>query len=219
ALAASILTGILAGTLPALRAGRTDLNETLKEGGRNDSAVGVRTRRLLIAGEVALSVVLLAGAGVTLRSLVALRNVGAGFNPRDVLTMRVSLPEKRYDTPQKFLAFFERALPRMRALPGVAGAGGIGELAGLGGSVQPIVLEGHAELLPRDQPTVEVRKITPGYLETMRIPIVRGRDVSESDTEAMLVSRSAAKLLWGDADPIGRRVSLPLQSRTVMKEV
>jgi putative ABC transport system permease protein len=219
ALAASILTGILAGSLPALRAGRTDLNETLKEGGRNDSAVGVRTRRLLIAGEVALSVVLLAGAGVTLRSLMALRSVDAGFNPHNVLTMRVSLPEKRYDTPQKFLAFFETVLPRVRALPGVEVAGGIDDLPMLGGSVQPIVLEGHAELLPRDQPTVEVRKITPAYLKAMGIPIVRGRDVSESDSEAMLVSRSAAKLLWGDADPIGRRVSLPLQSRTVMKEI
>jgi predicted permease len=85
--------------------------------------------------------------------------------------------------------------------------------------VQPIVLEGHAELLPRDQPTVSVRKITPGYLKTMNIPIVRGRDVADSDSEAMLVSRSAAKMLWGDADPIGRRVTLPLESKTILREV
>src|SRR4029078_4944 len=109
AVAASLVTGILSGSLPALRAGRTDLNETLKEGGRSDSAVGVRTRRLLIAGEVALSVVLLAGAGVMLRSLVALRSVDAGFDPRNVLTMRVSLPQRRYDTPQKLLSFFRDA--------------------------------------------------------------------------------------------------------------
>ncbi len=219
ALAASIVTGVLSGSLPALRAGRTDLNETLKEGGRNDSAVGVRTRRLLIAGEVALSVVLLTGAGVMLRSLMALRSVDAGFDPRNVLTMRVSLPEKRYDTPQKFLAFFEGALPRIRALPGVSVAGGIDDLPMLGGSVQPIVVEGRPELLPRDQPTVEVRKITPGYLKAMGIPIVRGRDVAESDSEVMLVSRSTAKLLWGDEDPVGKRVTLPLQSRSTLKEV
>jgi putative ABC transport system permease protein len=81
------------------------------------------------------------------------------------------------------------------------------------------VLEGQAERLPKDQPTVEVRKITPGYLRAMRIPVLRGRDVTGQDTEAVLVSRRAAKLLWGDADPIGRRISLPLQSRTLMKEV
>ena len=88
-----------------------------------------------------------------------------------------------------------------------------------GGSVQPIVLEGQPELLPRDQPTVEVRQAMPGYLRTMRIPLVAGRDVSASDVEVMLVSRSAAKLLWGDVSPIGRRVTLPLMSRTVQREV
>jgi hypothetical protein len=87
---ASIVTGILAGVLPALRAGRADLNDALKEGGRNDGAIGVRTRRLLIVCEVALSLVLLMGAGVMLRSLLALRHVDAGFDPRNVLTMHVS---------------------------------------------------------------------------------------------------------------------------------
>ena len=218
--AASILTAILAGAMPAIRAGRTDLNDALKEGGRSDAgSVGLRTRRLLIICEVALSVVLLMGAGVMLRSLLALRHVDAGFDPRNVLTLSVSLPKTRYDTPAKTTAFFDAALNRLRALPGVQSAGAIDDLPLQGGSVQPIVLEGHAELLPREQPTVEVRKITPGYLSAMRIPILRGRDVADGDMDVMLVSRAAAKLLWGDADPIGRRVTLPLQSRTVVKEV
>jgi len=219
ALFASAVTGILAGAMPAFRAGRADLNEALKEGGRNDSAVGVRTRRMLIIAEVALSVVLLVGAGVMLQSLLALRNVDAGFNPSNVLTLRASLPESRYDTPEKLLAFFDTALQRIRALPGVQSAGGIDDLPVLSGSQQPIVLEGRAELLPRDQPTVAVRKVTPGYFHSMQIPIVRGRDVADGDKEVMLVSRSAAKLLWGDEDPIGRRVTLPLESRTVQREV
>ena len=202
-----------------MRAGRTDLNDALKEGGRNDSAVGVRTRRLLIVCEVALSVVLLMGAAVMVRSLLALRHVDAGFNSTNVLTLRVSPPDARYDTPAKFLAFFDTALARIRALPGVQSAGGIDDLPTRGGSQQPIVLEGRPELLPRDQPTVAVRKITRGYLQTMQIPILRGRDVAENDAEVMLVSRSAAKLLWGEGDPIGRRVTLPLQSRTLSKEV
>jgi predicted permease len=216
---ASLLTGIMAGALPALRAGTTDLNDALKEGGRHDGAIGVRTRRVLVVCEVALSLVLLMGSGVMLRSLIALRQTDAGFDPRNVLAMSVSLPDTRYRTPAQVTAFFDTALERIRALPGVQAAGTVDDLPLRGGSVQPIVLEGHAELLPRDQPTVEVRKITPGYLRAMTIPLLKGRDVADGDVEVMLVSRSAAKLLWGDADPIGRRVTLPLQSRTVTKHV
>jgi predicted permease len=219
ALGASLVTGVLAGVMPAIRAGRADLNETLKEGGRNESAIGVRTRRVLIVCEVALSLVLLMAAGVMVRSLLSLRNADAGFNPRNVLTLRVSPPESRYDTPAKLLGFFETALTRVRALPGVEAAGAIDDLPLLSGSQQPIVLEGRPELLPRDQPTVAVRKITPGYLRAMQIPLLRGRDVAAGDSEVMLVSRSAAKLLWGDEDPIGRRVTLPLESRTVFRQV
>ena len=219
ALAASLVTGVLAGALPALRAGRADLNEALKEGGRNDSAVGIRTRQLLIVGEVALSLVLLMGAAVMVRSLLELRYAETGFEPRNVLTLRVSLPDTKYDTAAKFITFFNSALDRIRALPGVETAGAIDDLPLLGGSQQPIVPEGRAELLPKDQPTVAVRKVTPGYLKAMQIPIIRGRDIAENDSEVMLVSQSAAKLLWGDVDPVGRRVTLPLQSRTITKEV
>jgi len=218
-LGASILTGILAGAMPAFRAGRTDLNDALKEGGRHDGAVGIRTRRLLIVCEVALSLVLLMGAGVMLRSLSALRHVDAGFDPHNVLTMRVSLQETRYATPAQRTTFFDTAIQRIRALPGVQSAAFIDDLPLQDGSVQPMVIEGRAELLPRDQPTVAVRKITPGYLRAMKIPLLRGRDIAESDVEVMLVSRGAAKLLWGDDDPIGRHATLPLQSKTIAKEV
>jgi putative ABC transport system permease protein len=210
----SILTAVLAGAMPALRAGRTSLNDALKEGGRNDGAVGIRTRRVLIVCEVALSLVLLMAAGVMLRSLAALRQVDAGFNPHGLLTMHVALPATRYKTPAQVSSFFDTALERIRALPGVQAAGAVDDLPSQGGSVQPIVLEGHTELLPRDQPTVAVRKITPGFLRAMNIPVLQGRDVAASDVDVMLVSRSAAKLLWGDADPIGRRVTLPLESKT-----
>jgi putative ABC transport system permease protein len=82
-----------------------------------------------------------------------------------------------------------------------------------------MVIEGKPELLPRDQPTVAVRKITPGYLRAMKIPLLRGRDIAENDVDVMLVSRGAAKLLWGDEDPIGQRATLPLESRTVAKSI
>ena len=205
--AVSILTGVLAGALPALRAGRVDLNGALKEGGRNDADVGLRTRRVLIICEVALSLVLLMGAGVMIRSLAALRSVDTGIDPRNVLTMDVWLPETRYESPAKRTAFFDTLLERVRALPGVEAAGAIDDLPSQFGSVQPIVLEGHAELLPRDQPTVEVRKILPGYVRAMSIPILAGRDIATGDVEVLLVSRSAAKLLWRDEDPVGRRIT------------
>ena len=218
-LGASMVTAVLAGVLPAIRAGRSDLTDALKEGARSDGAIGIRTRRALIVCEVALSLVLLMGAAVMFRTLVALRTVDAGFDATGVLTMQVNLPRTRYPEMAQQSAFFDTALQRIRALPGVEAAAAIDDLPTQNGSVQPIVLEGRPELLPRDQPTVEVRRITPGYLRAMRIPLLRGRDVADGDVEALLVSAAAAKLLWGDADPIGHGATLPLESRTVVRRV
>jgi putative ABC transport system permease protein len=216
ALSMSILTGMLAGTLPAVRAGRSELNDVLKEGGRGYGAVGVGTRRLLIVCEVAVSLVLLMGAGVMVQSLLALRYGDSGFDPNDVLAMDVRLVETRYSTPAQRSAFFDAALQRIRALPGVEAAGTIDDLPLADGSAQTLELEGYPS--PRDPVAVQVRQITPGYLRAMRIPVLRGRDIVESDAEVLLVSRAAAKLYWGADDPIGRRASLPF-STTVLRQV
>ena len=218
-LAASIVTGVLAGVVPALRVGHAPLTEALKEGGRGDGAVGLRTRRLLVIGEVALSVVLLMGAAVMVRSLLALRTIDAGFEPEGVLTMVVNLPGTRYRTDAQRSQFFTDALERMRTLPGVTAAASIDNVPLTGGSVQPIVLEGRPELLPRDQPTVQVRTSSRDYAKVMQIPIVRGRDFVDSDVESVLVSRNAARLLWGDEDPVGKRVTLPLVSKMQLRTV
>jgi putative ABC transport system permease protein len=220
AVGVSILTGMLAGTLPALRAGRTDLgglNGALKEGGRSDGAIGVGTRRLLIVCEVALSLVLLMGAGVMVQSLFALRHVGTGFDPNNVLTMRVRLVEARYPTPGQRSAFFEAALQRIRALPGVEAAGTIDDLPFADGSSQTLALEGYAP--QRNPVAVQVRQVTPGYLRAMGIPVLRGRDILDSDAEVLLVSQDAAKLYWGADDAIGRRAILPALSKTVLRQV
>ncbi|MFI5078292.1 MAG: ABC transporter permease, partial [Vicinamibacteria bacterium] len=132
-LGASILTGVLAGVVPALRVGRTPLTEALKEGGRGDGAIGLRTRRLLVVGEVALSVVLLMGAAVMVRSLVAIRTIDAGFEPEGVLTMVVNLPQTRYRTDAQRSQFFADALARMRTLPGVTAAASIDTVPLTGG--------------------------------------------------------------------------------------
>jgi len=216
ALGVSMLTGILAGTLPAVRASRSDLNDALKQGGRGESAISAGTRRVLIVCEVALSLVLLMGAGVMIQSLLALRHGDSGFDPNNVLTMRLRLVEARYPTPAQRLAFLEAALQRIRALPGVEAAGTIDDLPfSAGGSGQPLVPEGY----PPQRVTVQVRQITPGYLRAMGIPVLHGRDVLESDGEVLLVSQDVAKLYWGADDPIGRRARLPLISRTVLRQV
>jgi predicted permease len=216
ALGVSIFTGMLAGTLPSLRAGRSDLNDALKQGGRGDAAVGVGTRRFLIVCEVALSLVLLMAAGVMIQSLLVLRQGDAGFDPKNVLTMNVRLMNTRYPTPAQRAVFFDEALQRIRAMPGVETAGTIDDLPFNPGSSQTLLLEGSAA--QRDPVAVQARQITPGYLRAMRIPLLQGRDIDESDGEVMLVSRDAARLYWGSDDPIGRRAALPF-SKNVLRRV
>ena len=218
AVAVSMLTGLLAGTLPALRAGRSDVNDTLKEGGRSDGMIGVGTRRALIACEVALSVVLLMGAGVMVRSLLALQHVDAGFDANDVLTMRVRLVDARYpDGPQRS-AFFQTALQRIRALPGVEDAGTIDTLPFAdGGEVNTLAPEGYAP--PATPVAAQIRQVSPGYLGAMGIPVLRGRDVRDGDGHQLLVSEDAAKLFWGTDDPLGRSAALPALSKTLLRRV
>jgi predicted permease len=217
AIGVSMLTGVLAGTLPGVRASRSDLNDALKEGGRSGGAIGVGTRRFLIVCEVALSLVLLMGAGVMVQSLLALRHVDTGFDPNNVLTMRVLLVEARYPTAEQRSAFFEAALQRIRALPGIVAAGTIDDLPFADGSSQTLVLEGYAP--QRDPVAVQVRQIGPGYLRAIGIPVLRGRDVLDSDADVLLVSQDAAKLYWGAEDAIGRRAILPALSKTVLRRV
>jgi len=212
----SILTGVLAGTMPALRAGRSDPNDALKEGGRGDSAMGIGTRRMMVVCEVALSLMLLVSAGVMAQSLLALRQSDSGFDPDNVLTMKVTLVQSRYGTPTQRAAFFNAALERIRALPGVEAAGTIDDLPFVDGSSQDLKLEGYAA--QRDPMTVQVRQISPGYLTAMRIPVLSGRDVRENEGEVMLVSRDVAKAYWGTDDPLGRRAVLAA-SPTVLREV
>ena len=172
---------------------------------------------MLIVCEVALSLVLLMAAGVMIQTLLALRHGDSGFDPENVLTLRVRLMDTRYRTPEQRSAFFGAALPRIRTLPGVEAAGTIDDLPLGSGSAQTISPEGYPPA--RDPVAVQVRNITPGYLRAMGIPVLRGRDVVESDAEALLVSQHAAKLYWGSDDPIGRRATLPALSKTTLRQV
>jgi len=210
----SVLTGLAAGIMPALRLTKVELGEALKQGsGKTTSdSGGNRTRSLLVVAEVALSLVLLVGAGLMIRTLGMLRGVNPGFDPRNVVSMSLTIPVAKYASPAQQTAFFERTLERLRALPGVDSAGAVIGLPTTGGSTQPVAIEGHPVVAVSQQPEVAVRVMTPGYLRAMRIPLVRGRDVREADAagqpDVVLVSESMARRFWPDQDPIGRRLVL-----------
>ncbi|HKW56389.1 MAG TPA: ABC transporter permease [Candidatus Acidoferrum sp.] len=211
----SLLAGVLAGLLPSLRFSTTDLNEALKQGqgrGGSDSS-GTTTRSLLVIAEVALSLVLLIGAGLMVRSLFLLSRVAPGFDPDNVLTMSIPVPRTKFPTPAEQISFFERILQQVRTTPGVESAGAIDNLPlDNGGSHQPISIEGQPVLPMADQPEVDVRCISAGYFRALHIPLLRGRDTTESDvqgsTPVVLISESLAERFWPHQDPIGRHLTL-----------
>jgi putative ABC transport system permease protein len=211
----SVLAGVLAGLIPSVRFTKADVNEALKQGqsrGTSD-ARGGGTRRLLVVSEVALSLVLLIGAGLMIRTLWELRKVQPGFDAHNVLTMAVPLPRNRFSSPSGEINFFQHALTRVRALPGVESAGVIDDLPlNGGGSHQPFTIEGRPAPPMSEQPEVDVRVISAGYMRAMHIPILRGRDLSDSDVAgrpaAVLISDSLARRFWPNEDPIGRHITL-----------
>jgi putative ABC transport system permease protein len=211
----SVLAGIVAGLIPSVRFTKADVNEALKQGQSRGSsdARGGGTRRLLVVSEVALSLVLLIGAGLMIRSLWELRKVQPGFDSHNVLTMAVPLPRNRFPSPAGEISFFQDALTRVRALPGVESAGLIDDLPlNGGGSNQPFTIEGRAVPPMSEQPEVDVRVISPGYIRAMHIPILRGRDITDADAAgrpgAVLISDSLARRFWPNEDPIGRHITL-----------
>jgi predicted permease len=211
----SLGTGLIAGLLPAIRMTKTNVNDALKQGlGKTDSdSGGRRTRSILVVSEVALSLILLVGAGLMIRSLWLLSTLDPGFDPHGVLTMSLVLPNNKYSRPIEEIAFFDRVLAKVRALPGVVSAGLVDDLPLNGeGSHQPIAIEGAPIQAMSDQPEVDTRYITPGYLSTMRIPLRRGRDLSAADAPdrpgVALISESMAKRFWPNQDPIGRHLTM-----------
>ncbi|HXP63162.1 MAG TPA: ABC transporter permease [Dongiaceae bacterium] len=209
-LAASVLTGILSGLAPALQSSRPDLVESLKDESHGSGAsAGRKTRGLLVVTEVALSVVLLVGAGLTVRSFLALLRVDLGFRPERVLVVGVPLPPKKYATWEQRNSFARELLERVENLPGVQAATiGFGGLP-FGMPQSNYTLEGH--------PDAETRRIafcavSANYLRALGIPLRRGRMLSEHEIDTAqplaLVNEAAAKLWPAGEDPIGRRIRL-----------
>src|SRR5580692_10602812 len=211
----SVVTGIAAGVLPALRLSRGEINQALKQGlGRTDAdSSGHRTRSILVVSEVALSLMLLIGAGLMIRSFHRLQAVNPGFDSRGVLTMTAMVSSAKFPSPAQQIRFFERVLERVRALPGVESAGTIDDMPlNNDGSHQPIAIEGRSVLPMSEQPDIDVRLISPGYMSALRIPILHGRDLSAADVAGrpavILISESMAQQFWPGTDPLGKRLTL-----------
>jgi putative ABC transport system permease protein len=211
-LALVALTGLLFGLAPALHVRRVELNQTLKEGGRQ-SASGAGThgyRRGLVVAEIGLSLVLLVGAGLLLRSFANLTAQPLGFDPERLLTFRVSLPGVRYDAGEQVSRFFDAALEGLASLPGVAGVAVVSSLPIEGGSNGDFAVEG-IQWPEGHSPLAEIRVVSPGYFDLMRIRLLRGRLLQDTDTRGsrgvVVVDQELARQVFGADDPLGRIVS------------
>ena len=214
--AIAIVTGVIFGLVPAIRSVRLDLNSALKSGGKTSQTGGGlniaqdKMRGLLVTAELALSLMLLVGAGLLIRSFVRLLSVPPGFNADNVMSLRISLTDPKYrkDTPAR-VRFYEDALARTKALPGVTAAGETGVLP-LTTAVSWGGFSVEGWIPPANEPEVQVdqRPATPEYFQTMQIPLIKGRVFSESDTDTsqkvILIDQKMADHFWPNRDPIGQ---------------
>jgi putative ABC transport system permease protein len=209
----ALITGIAFGLVPAIQGSRFNLNDILKESGRDSAggSKGNRIRGLLVIAEVAVSFVLLIGAGLLINSFLHLRNLDPGFRSDHLLTMKVNLSEVKYPDRERRAAFFDEVMRRVRELPGVQSAAVAGNLPlTYNGDSMSISVEGVPDPPPDQQSDVIFRAIGPGYFATMGIPIVRGRDFTDQDNsdskDVVIISEKTAQQFWPGQDPIGKRL-------------
>ncbi len=213
-LGVAVATGLLSGLAPALRLTRDSLHDTLRDGARASAgAASRRLRDLLVVGEVALSLTLLVGAGLMVRSLWRLLDAPPGFDPARVLTLNAALVGPRYDEAAAVRRHYDDVVARVRALPGVAAAAMTSQIP-LGGNYDGYGFhaEGKMAANPEQDPSAQRFAVSPGYLDAMRIPLVRGRDLAATDVagspQVMLVGQTTAERVWPGEDPVGKRVKL-----------
>ena len=212
AIGVSFLTGIVFGLVPAVSASRLDVNEALKEGGRaaTGGAARHRVRSILVVSEIALALVLLIGAGLLIKSIWKLRTVDPGFNPENLLTMRVEMPETRYKEIPKQIQFRDRLLEAVNGVPG-AQAALISELPMTENLTHNFVIDGRPPLAPGEEPELETRTVAGEYFRTMGIPVLQGRDFNASDRADSppvgLVNESFVREYFPNEDPIGARIA------------
>lgn len=211
--AASVLTGILFGLAPALQISRPDLQESIRETGRGTSGSRrqSRFRQVLIAGEVALCVVLLAGAGLLFRSFLRLQSVNTGFVSEQVLTARLTPSGPNFTQQADFNKFYTQMLEKISAVPGVIDAGIINNLPLDSGPTTGFRVEGRPIQTPDKWPMVNYRTVSPNYFRAMSIPVVQGRAYTERDNTnsplVMIINQQTAREIFPDENPVGKRIT------------
>jgi putative ABC transport system permease protein len=210
-LVVSVVTGVLFGLAPAWNAARVNVNDALKEGGRGAAGIARhRVRSTLVVIELALALVLLIGAGLLIKSFWKLQNVRTGFNPDNLLTLRIDLPESRYREISNQMRYRRAALDELNSLPGV-NAAMVSELPLSGDALtHNFLVEGRPPIVPGEEPEVETRSIAGDYFRLMQIPLLSGRDFTPQDKEDTplvgVINKTLAQQFFLNEDPVGKRV-------------
>ena len=223
----SLVTGVVFGLVPALQTAKSDLHDTLKEGGRSGSA-GTRKgiRGALVVTEMAISMLLLIGAGLFIKSFLKLQDVSPGFRPENLLVMQTSLPSSRYRQPHEIDGFYQAALQNISSLPGVVSTGVSTAIPMSGSNSSGSFRIENRNVNPGEMSPWGNRWFAgPGYFETMGIPLIRGRFFEDRDVadgkQVAIIDETMMNKFWPDEDPIGRRISFQrdAQGNTIWREV
>ena len=225
-LGVSLLTGIIFGLVPAIESSRLNLNEGLKEGGRGAVGDGRsnRLRSLFVVAEIALALILLIGSGLMIKSFLRLQDVDPGFRADNLLTVKVLLPETKYDKPEKLTAFFRQALEGIRRLPGVKDASAASYLPFTGlAAATDFTIEGQPAPPTGQGYGVDVRVIDPAFFQTMGIPLLKGRTFTEREateqSNVVIINERLARQYFAGEDPIGKRLVIDMTDPLVPTEI
>ena len=205
----SLLTGLFFGLAPALQSSKLDLNEALKEGGRQTSAgSGSRLRSAMVVSEIALAVVLLIGAGLMMKSLLRLLQTNIGFQTENLLTMTVIAPPAKYTDVNQQINFNDQLRQRVQALPGVAGAGTVNILPVNSGNTTRFFIDGDPIPAPGKETEANIRTVSEDYFKTLGVPLLAGRMFDDRDTAdkpgVVIIGKTIADRMFAGRDPVGR---------------
>lgn len=222
----SLLTGMLTGLIPALQASRTDLNSTLKEEARGTTfSPGSRqVRSLLTVSQIALTLVLLIGAGLLIHSFWLLQHVKLGFNPDSVLTMQMALPTYKYPEEYQRADVINQMVQRVSTLPGVESAAATTSIPLSGSDTKTsFEIEGRPPVSPQDKPLANITVATPDFFKTMQIPLLNGRTFTDQDTskvsQVAIINQTMAKNFWPNENPLGARLTMTLEGGKTQREI
>src|SRR5215469_1263304 len=213
-IAISLVSGVLFGLAPALRLSKTDLNSVLRDEGRGSTGTrrAASSQNLLVVAQVALSMILLIGSGLLIRSFLALINVNPGFDASNVLTMRINLPPSRYGTNPQMVSFYNDALQQMQSLPGVSAAAISSALPPTPTRFAPILAEGEPVVPIAQRSGVNIETISPDYAKVLRVPLERGREFTAEDNQTTptvaMVNQGFVRRYWPNENPIGKHIWL-----------